>query len=261
MAVMFAAAGGHPKCTKLMIDEGANVDVIAIATPEYLEKLAKMIKEGTVEPNKDPHVNGVTGVHVAAKEGYLECVNLLIEAGADVTVLDEDAAAARGQGKLRQGCICACEGRANPNTPYVHEEGESHNLLMDSIIVKNANFVLILIEHGADVYYRNDHKVTTLLQAAHRGISNITEVLLNRHALSPNDWEESWIDYASNKGVTPLLAALSKGHVSIVNMLLSTGGANVNAKDKEGTNSLMAVAAMGSSGSHPSADCDQSNQR
>lgn len=29
-------------------------------------------------------------MHVAAKEGYLECVNLLKEAGADVTVLDEE---------------------------------------------------------------------------------------------------------------------------------------------------------------------------
>jgi ankyrin repeat protein len=134
---------------------------------------------------------------------------------------------------------------ANPNTAYVREEGESHNLLMDSIIVENANFTLLSIKHGVDVYYRDDHKVMPLLQAVHRGISNITEALLNRHALSPKAWEESWVDYVSNEGVTPLLAASSEGHVSIVNMLLSTGGANVNAKDKEGTNSLMAVAAMG----------------
>jgi ankyrin repeat protein len=149
---------------------------------------------------------------------------------------------------------------ANPNTPYVHKEGKLHNLLMDSIIVKNANFALLLIKHGADVYYRDNHNVMTLLQAAHsRGISNVTEALLNRHALSPKAWEESWVDYMSDKGVTPLLAALSEGHVSIVNMLLSTGGADVNAKDKEGTNSLMAVAVMGSSGSHPSSDRYQSN--
>jgi hypothetical protein len=79
----------------------------------------------------------------------------------------------------------------SPNTPYVHEEGKSHNLLMDSIIVKNANFTLLLIEHGADVYYCDNHKVTTLLQAAHRGISNVTEALLNRHALSPKALKES----------------------------------------------------------------------
>jgi ankyrin repeat protein len=126
-------------------------------------------------------------------------------------------------------------------------------------MVKNANFALLLIEHSVDMYYRDDHKVTMLLQAAHRGISNVTEALLNRHALSPKAWEESWVNCASNKGITPLLAALSKGHVSIVNMSLSTGGADVNAKDKEGTNCLMAVAAMGSSGSHPSTDRDRSN--
>jgi ankyrin repeat protein len=149
---------------------------------------------------------------------------------------------------------------ADPNTPYVHEEGKSHNLLIDSIIVKNADFALLLIKHGADVHYRDNHKVMTLLQAAHRGISNITEAFLNRYALSPKAWEESWVDYASNEGITPLLAALSEGHISIVNILLSMGRADVNAKDKEGTNSLMAATAMGSSGSHPSTDRDQSNQ-
>ena len=134
---------------------------------------------------------------------------------------------------------------ADPNTPYVDEDGELHNLLMDSIIVENADFALLLIEHGADVYYRDDHKVTMLLQALHRGISNVTEALLNRHASSPKAGEESWVDNASDEGVTPLLAASSEGHVSIVKMLLSTGGADVNAKDKEGTNSLMAAAARG----------------
>jgi len=247
-AVMFAAAGGHPKCTKLMIDEGADVDAIATATPDYLEKLAKMIEEGTVDPNEDPHVDGVTGVHVAAEEGHLECVELLIEAGADVTVLDEEERtplllAVKGNyGEVASTLIKA---GADPNTPYVDDEGESHNLLMDSIIVENADFALLLIEHGADLYYKDDHKVTTLLQAAHRGIVNVTEALLDKHAASPKAGEEGWVDDASDEGVTPLLAAASEGHVAILQKLLSTGKADVNAKDKEGTNSLMAAAARG----------------
>jgi ankyrin repeat protein len=247
-AVMFAAAGGHPRCTKLMIDEGADVDAVAVATPEYLEKLAKMIEDGTVDPKEDPHVDGVTGVHVAAEEGHLECVNLLIEAGADVTRLDEEdrtplLLAVKGNyGEVASALVRA---GADPNTPYVDEDGEPHNLLMDSIIVENADFALLLIEHGADLYHRDDHRVTTLLQASHRGVANVTEALLNRHASSPKAGEEGWVDYASDEGVTPLLAASSEGHVSIVNMLLSAGGADVNAKDKEGTNSLMAAAARG----------------
>ncbi len=94
---------------------------------------------------------------------------------------------------------------ADPNTPYVHKEGESHNLLMDSIIIKNANFTLLLNEHGVDVYYRDDHKVRTLLQATHRGISNVTEAILNRHALSPKAWEESWVDYQATRASPPSL--------------------------------------------------------
>lgn len=245
---MFAAAGGHPKCTKLMIDEGADVNAIATATPDYLEKLALMIEEGTVDPNEDPHVDGVTGVHVAAEEGHLECVNLLIEAGADVTVLDEEdrtplLLAVKGNyGEVASALVKA---GADPNTPYVDDEGESHNLLMDSIIVENADFALLLIEHGADLYYKDDHQVTTLLQASHRGIANVTEALVNKHSASPKAGEENWVDDASDEGVTPLLAAASEGHVAILTQLLSTGKADVNAKDKEGTNSLMAAAARG----------------
>mmetsp|Transcript_27752 Transcript_27752/g.50067 ORF Transcript_27752/g.50067 Transcript_27752/m.50067 type:complete len:944 (+) Transcript_27752:153-2984(+) len=247
-AVMFAAAGGHPKCTQLMIDEGADVNAIATATPDYLEKLAVMIEEGTVDPNEDPHVDGVTGVHVAAEEGHLECVNLLIEAGADVTVLDEEdrtplLLAVKGNyGEVASALVKA---GADPNTPYVDDEGESHNLLMDSVIVENADFALLLIENGADLYYKDDHQVTTLLQAAHRGIANVTEALLDKHAASPKAGEENWVDDASDEGVTPLLAAASEGHVTILQKLLSTGKADVNAKDKEGTNSLMAAAARG----------------
>ena len=231
-----------------MIDRGADVNAIATAIPEYLEKLAKMIEEGTVDPEQDPHVDGVTGVHVAAEEGHLECVNLLIAAGADVTVVDEEdrtplLLAVKGNyGEVASALVKA---GADPNTPYVDEEGESHNLLMDSIIVENEAFALLLIENGADLYYRDDHKVTTLLQAAHRGMVNVTKALLDKHAESPSGGEENWVDDASDEGVTPLLAAASEGHTAILKQLLSTGKANVNAKDKEGTNALMAAAARG----------------
>jgi len=247
-AVMFAAAGGHPKCTKLMIDNGADVNAIAVARPDYLEKLAKMIEDGTVDPNEDPHVDGVTAVHVAAEEGHLECVQLLIDAGADVTVLDDEDRTPlllALKGNYGEVASVLVKAGADPNTPYVDEEGGSHNILMDSIIVENADFALLLIEKGADLYHKDDHKVTTLLQAAHRGIVNVTEALLAKHAAAPKKGEENWVDEGSDEGVTPLLASASEGHLEILNMLLSTGKADANAKDKEGTNSLMAAAARG----------------
>jgi len=250
-AVMFAAAGGHPKCTKLMIERGADVNAVATATPDYLEKLAKMIEDGTVDPNQDPHVDGVTAVHVAAEEGHLECVDILVEAGADVTKKDEEdrtplSLAVKGNyGEVASALVKA---GADPDTPYVDEEGEPHNLLMDSIIVENEEFALLLIRHGADIYHKDDHSVTTLLQAAHRGMVEVVRALLESHAAN-TDADPSWIDAPSDEGVTPLLAASSEGHVAILSLLLAPPAplakANVNAKDKEGTNSLMAAAARG----------------
>merc|ERR1719420_2244826 len=63
-SVMFAAAGGHSECTKQLLELGANVNDIARATPDYLVKLEKMIADGTVDKDEDPHVDGVTALHV-----------------------------------------------------------------------------------------------------------------------------------------------------------------------------------------------------
>ena len=42
-------------------------------------------------------------------------------------------------------------------------------------------------------------------------------------------------------GITPLMAASSEGNDLIVSALLKTGKVDVNAKDNDGTNALMAA--------------------
>ena len=74
---MFAAAGGHAPCTKMLIDLGAEINAISRGTPEYLEKLKRQIEEGTMTED-EPNVDGVTALHVAAQGGHLEVVDLLI---------------------------------------------------------------------------------------------------------------------------------------------------------------------------------------
>ena len=70
-SVMFAASGGHAACTKQLIEHGADVNAVARATPEYLVKVEKQMEDGTY-PEPDPHVDGVTALHVAAQSGRLE---------------------------------------------------------------------------------------------------------------------------------------------------------------------------------------------
>lgn len=237
---MFAAAGGHSDATKDLIELGADVNAVAQATPSYLEKLAVMIEEGTVDDN-DPHVDGVTAAHVAAQGGHLECVNILIEAGADVTIQDDEDRTPlllAVKGNFGDVAIALVKGGADPNTPYVDDEEASHNLLFDSLVVENDEFATLLIESGADIYSEDEHKVTTLLQASHRGMKEVVKALIAKNT------KALWLDSPSDESITPLIAASSEGHIDIVQLLIDAK-VDVNAKDKDETNSLMAAAARG----------------
>lgn len=239
-SVMFAAAGGHLECSKQLIELGADVNAIARATPDYLEKLKKMVEEGQVTED-EPNVDGVTAMHVAAQGGHLEVVDLLIESGADVTILDDEKRSPlllAVKGNYGEVALSLLKAGADPNMEYVDDEGKTHNLLFDAIMVENDEFVLTLIEKGAKLDYQDEKKITTLLQASHRGLSNITEKILEK------DSTPAFLDAASEDGITPLIAASSEGHVEIVKQLIAAK-ANVNAEDKDGTTALMAAAARG----------------
>lgn len=239
-SVMFAAAGGHAEATKILIGLGADINAIAQATPEYLEKLAQMIAAGTIDDN-EPHVDGVTAIHVAAQGGHLDTVKILIEAGADTTILDDEERSAlllAVKGNYGDVALELVKGGADPNTPYVDDEGISHNLLFDSLIVENSDFALLLIEKGADIYHQDEHKVTTLLHASHRGMTDVVETLLRTNA------KPSFVNDASDENITPLIAASSEGHLEITKMLINAN-ADVNSKDKDQTTALMAAAARG----------------
>ena len=241
-SLMFAAAGGHSNATQLLIELGADVNAIARATPQYLEKLKKQIEAGVATAD-EPHVDGVTAVHVAAQGGHLESVKILIAAGAVVTIEDDEKRtplylAVKGNyGEVAQELVRA---GADPNTPYVDEDGETHNLLMDAIMVENVEFAKLLIANGADVSHKDEHKVGTLLQASHRGLTDIVQLLLEKHGDKPG-----YLDDASDEGITPLISAASEGHTDVVQLLVDTKKVDINGKDKDGTNALMAASARG----------------
>lgn len=251
-AVMFSSAAGIANITSLLIKEGANYDEVAKATPEYLEALAEAISKGTVPEDQEPHIDGVSSMHVAAQGGHIKTLKVLLEAGAEVNVKDEEdrtplLLAVKGNyGDIAVELVSA---GANPNMPYKDDEGNDHNLLMDAIIVENEEFALALIEKGADyIAYRDDQKISTLLQASHRGLTVVVKALLNKHAALKDKDEEAYKEYLnakSDESITPLIASASEGHTDVVDLLLATPGVDKDILDKDGTTAVMAASARG----------------
>jgi len=240
-AVMFSAGAGKNNVTQILIDSGADINAIAQATPEYLDALAEAIEKGTLPEDQEPHVDGVTALHVAAQGGHLDTIQLLIEAGAEVEVKDEEDRSAlllAVKGNYGEVASMLVQHGADPNTPYVDDEGESHNLLMDAIIVENIEFAVLLIQNGADIGNEDEHKVSTLLQASHRGLTEVVKALLEKNS------DKEYLNKPSDEGITPLIAASSEGHLDIVMLLLGVN-AEVDAKDEDQTTAVMAASARG----------------
>lgn len=243
-AVMFSAAGGHVECTKHLIELGADVKAIARATTEYLAKLEEMAKAGTLNED-DPHVDGVTALHVAAQGGHIGVVDLLLENGADVMVKDDQQRTAlilAIKGDHREVASALVRAGADPNTQYIDDTGVAHNLLFDAIVAENEEFAKILIENGANIYYADEKKVTILLQACHRGYVDIVTMLLAKHLQAGDNAD--FIEAASMESVTPIIAASSEGHAEITAALIAAG-ANPSTTDSDGTSALMAASARG----------------
>lgn len=104
---------------------------------------------------------------------------------------------------------------------------------MDAIQQNNVEYALLLIEKNINISYVDEDGVTPLTQAAYQGFSSIVNALIAKGAD---------LNYANVEGITPLIAAASEGHVSVMKSLLLSKKVDVNTKDKDGTNALMAAA-------------------
>jgi len=125
---------------------------------------------------------------------------------------------------------------ANPNDVYVDDKSKAHNLLMDSIVLNNTEFSLLLIEKGANVSFADEMGVSPLTQAAYVGQLSVVKALLDKGAD---------VGAANHEGINAVIAASSEGFDDVLSLLLETKKADVNSKDKDGTNALMAASVRG----------------
>jgi hypothetical protein len=116
---------------------GADIKAIA-QFGEYLEKLVKMLEEGTVQDD---------GTSMAFFMSQLKLVTFQCgtptENDADPTIKDDEGRTPlllAIKGNLVKSPVLWSGAGADPSTPYVDDDGESHDLLFDAIMVENEEF-------------------------------------------------------------------------------------------------------------------------
>ncbi|RRQ22886.1 hypothetical protein D6C00_13750 [Thiohalobacter thiocyanaticus] len=140
-----------------------------------LMEVVTLLEEG-VDPNvRSPH--GVTPLSLAAQNNHLKIARKLLEKGAD---------------------------------PNLEDKRAGWFPLMWASFNGFDEFVMLLIEHGADVNKRNAHNETAMLHAAFEGRDDTVRILLDHGA-------DHTVE--NDKGFTAMKAAKNKGFYRIVEMI------------------------------------------
>ncbi|MCP5144526.1 MAG: ankyrin repeat domain-containing protein [Gammaproteobacteria bacterium] len=229
-ALMWAAARRHPAMVKLLIKSGAGIDAHS-AIREYPRRVTA---EGR---SKDLNSGGLTPLLFAARENCLDCVKVLIDAGADLNLADPE--------------------RVTP--------------LLLAIMNVNWDVARALIEAGADVDAWDIYGQAPLYAAidvrrqrvsprasadqvnATDGLS-IVRMLLERGAnpnmplfmAPPMRYGRSDLMPLISRGTTPLIRAAANADLESMSLLIEHG-AEVNLAQADKHTPLMAVLIPGNS--------------
>ncbi|KAK8600172.1 hypothetical protein V6N12_050030 [Hibiscus sabdariffa] len=176
--------------------------------------------------------NGFDAFHIAAKQGDLEVLKILMEANVDLSMTSDSynttalhTAASQGHAEvvnflLEKGCNVATIARSNGKTS-LHSAARNGHLE----IVK----ALLTIEPG--IATRTDKKGQTALHMAVKGHNvEVVDELINS--------DPGLINMVDTKGNTVLHIGTRKGRIQIVQKLLNQSGAQKSVVNKSGETAL-----------------------
>jgi ankyrin repeat protein len=173
-------------------------------------------------------MNGSTPLMLAAGQGHLSTVQLLVMHDADVEEGDKQGttplmnAVINGHAKivsflLRSGA-----------SPHARDRAGRTPLLLAAVHNRPA-IALLLLDKGADPDGTDKQGTTPLMAAIYAGNNNVARLLIEKEA-DPNKKDE--------KGFTPLLIAVQQGNREMISLLLSHG-ADLQAVTRSGYSALL----------------------
>jgi ankyrin repeat protein len=190
------------------------------------EKVCEFIRKHASDKEKiNTHTeSGATALYVASQSGHLRIVELLVENGADLDVVEKCA-----------GCsplITAIAYEKTQVARFLVERGAAVNLkqadgdtaLMAAATKNNAEVVSLLVQYNVDINAPGKSNQTPLSIACAKKFTSIVALLLKSGA-NPNQ--------RGRYGITPLFSAASSGNTDIIKLLLDKN-ADVNCIDDAG---------------------------
>ena len=198
-----------------------------IAPPKITLSIQDIIDTISGVNYKDSYELTKTALMKAATKGHAKCVELLLEAGADVNMKDKngDTALIEASNKGHDKCVkLLTEAGADVNI----QNNNGFTSVMEASLMGHYKCVELLLEWGADVNMRSTGGDTALVWAGRNGHDKCLELLIEAGAdvNMQNEW-----------GTTALMKAAYRGHDKSVKLLLEAG-ANVNIQDKDMNTSL-----------------------
>ena len=188
---------------------------------DLLKRLKTEQRKTALETKTKDGGHFVTPLIIAAHNGHLNSVKILLGYGADI----EDGGTLKIENSVREGCTplwaaavtghldvvklliernADVEGRASTgSTPLRAAAHEGH-----------LDVLRCLVESGADVNARNQYKGTPIMAACEYGHLSIVTYLINKGA---------FVDLQDTKGNTALHFAAEGDHLEVVSQLLALG--------------------------------------
>ncbi|XP_046337771.2 ankyrin repeat domain-containing protein 17-like [Haliotis rufescens] len=234
---MTAAVKGHKEVVELLVSKGADVSLLDKGNNNLLhlacrggnvEVVKFVLSQGTLSINSRGWEK-MTPVITAADKGHKEVVELLVNEGADVTLVNKKGdnllhSASRGghvevvKFVLSQGTLSINSRGWKRMTPAMTAADKGHKEVVELLVRKGADVSLLDIGHD------------TLLHLACRGGHvEVVKFVLSQGMVSINSrgWEK----------MTPVITAAEKGHKEVVELLVKEG-ADVTLVNKKGDNLL-----------------------
>ena len=193
---------------------------------DLLKRLKTEQRKTALETKTKDGDHFVTPLIIAAHNGHLKSVKILLGYGADI----EDRGTIKKDDEVIEGCtplwVAAATGHLDVVKLLIEQNAEvDGRTTTDSTPLRVAahdghlDVVRCLVESGADVNARNDYESTPLMAACYYGHVGVVTYLIDKGAFMDLQYQDS--------GSTALHDAVKRGYLEMVSQLLSRGASQL----------------------------------